>query len=128
MKIEHFAINVKEPREMAAWYVEHLGLHTIRADQEAPYITFLADDENETILEIYANQAGEFLDYTNMSVFTFHIAFAVEDIQAVCNRLITAGASPKGEIITLANGDLAGFVTCPWGITLQFLQRINPLF
>lgn len=128
MKIEHFAINVKEPRKMAAWYAEHLGLTIIRADQEPPYITFLADDQNETILELYANPNGEFLSYADLSVFTFHIAFAIDDLEAICAKLATAGATQKGEFVTFANGDVSAFVQCPWGVTLQFIQRINPLF
>ena len=31
MDIEHFAINVKDPRAMADWYVRHLGLRVLRS-------------------------------------------------------------------------------------------------
>ena len=31
MKFEHFALNVTAPREMAAWYVAHLGLQVLRS-------------------------------------------------------------------------------------------------
>lgn len=128
MKIEHVAINVKEPRQMAAWYAEHLDLTIIRADEEPPYITFLTDDDNQTLLEFYANHQGEFLEYADLSVFTFHIAFAVESIVAEVERLVKAGATTKGTISTLGNGDKTGFVQCPWGVTLQFLERVKPLF
>ncbi|MEM7801043.1 MAG: VOC family protein [Chloroflexota bacterium] len=128
MKIEHIAINVSEPQAMAAWWSEHLDLQIIRADQEPPYITFLSDDGHQTLLEIYANPKGEFPNYPEMSIFTFHIAFAVEDIEAESARLIAAGAAAAGEILTMGNGDRLGFVRDPWGITIQILQRTAPLF
>ncbi|MEM7333117.1 MAG: VOC family protein [Chloroflexota bacterium] len=128
MKIEHFAINVKEPQAMAQWYAEHLGLTIIRADETPPFITFLADDNNQTLLELYANPNGEYIDFANLTVFTFHIAFSVPDMAGECVRLIEAGATSKGDAITLGNGDKTQFVQCPWGVTIQFLERINPLF
>lgn len=128
MQIEHFAINVKQPRDMAAWYAEHLGLTIIRADEQPPYITFLADNNNETVLELYANPNGEFLAYGEMSVYTFHIAFAVPDIEAISGGLLDAGAMQKGDLVTFANGDVSAFYACPWGVTLQFIQRVKPLF
>lgn len=128
MKIEHFALNVRSPREMAAWYAAHIGLTIIRADQQAPYITFLADDNNETVLELYTNPNGEFLAFDDLSVYTFHIAFAVTDLNVVRDSLVEAGAVQKGELVTFANGDVSVFLSCPWGVTLQFVQRVNPLF
>lgn len=127
MKIEHFAINVKKPAEMAQWWSENLGLTIIRADAEAPFIHFLSDDGDQTLLEIYDNPLGEFPDYPNMSFFTFHIAFAVEDIQGEMDRLLAAGASPTGDILTMPNGDRLGFVRDPWGVCIQILQRKVPL-
>ena len=128
MKIEHFAINVKEPQKMATWYAENLGLKIIRMDDAPPYITFLADDDNQTLLELYSNPNGEYLDFANLSVFSFHIAFSVPDLTAECDRLIAAGAISKGDVLILGNGDKTGFVQCPWGVTIQFLERIQPLF
>lgn len=127
MRIEHFAINVSEPAKMAAWYAKHLGLTIIRADDVEPYIHFLADDDNQTLFEIYSNPKGEIIDFGEYSVFTFHIAFSVADMLAECDRLIVAGATAQGDTITLGNGDLTRFVQCPWGVKLQFLQRIKPL-
>jgi catechol 2,3-dioxygenase-like lactoylglutathione lyase family enzyme len=36
MKIEHFAINVKDPQAMAQWYVANLGMTIVRASDEPP--------------------------------------------------------------------------------------------
>ncbi len=36
MKIEHFALNVSDPRAMSAWYETHLGLHVVKKSNEVP--------------------------------------------------------------------------------------------
>ena len=47
MKLEHFALNVIDPVAMATWYVEHLGLTTVRQVADAPYTHFLADSSGK---------------------------------------------------------------------------------
>ena len=44
MKFEHFALNVPDPRALAAWYVRHAGWQIARAQLEAPFKHFLADE------------------------------------------------------------------------------------
>ena len=127
MKIEHFAINVKEATAMAKWWSKNLGLKIIRADQEAPFVHFLSDDGDQTLIEIYSNPDGEFPDYANQSIFTFHIAFAVDDINGEIERLLAAGALPSGDVMHMPNGDQLGFVRDPWGVCVQILQRVTPL-
>lgn len=127
MKIEHFAINVNDPAGMAEWWAKHLDLKIIRADKTDPFIHFLSDDGDQTIIEIYNNPSGELPDYPNMSIFTFHIAFAVDEITAECERLLAAGATSASDIITMGNGDKMRFVRDPWGLCIQFLQRAVPL-
>ena len=127
MKIEHFAINVREPQKMAAWWAEQFDLKIIRADEKAPFIHFLADDGNQTLIELYANDSGEFVDYGSLSLYTFHIAFAVEDIEAETARLVAAGGTQDGEIITLGTAVRFSIVRDPWGVAIQLLQRMDPL-
>ncbi len=127
MKMEHFAINVPDSRAFADWYSEHLGLRIIRAQEETPYIRFLADDGDGTILEVYTNSGGDLPDYANLSPLTFHMAFAVEDIEAECARLIAVGATEAGEVMISPMGDKLGFVRDPWGIPIQLAQRTKPL-
>ena len=130
MKIEHFALNVKDPHAMGDWWVENLGMHYLRRDAEGTKICFLGDDDNETIMEIYSNPAGEYPDYAELSIFTLHIAFAVEDISAEQSRLIAAGAIPHGDgsIMALPGNTKAAFVRDPHsGVVIQLLQREKPL-
>ena len=58
MKIEHMALNVAEPREMARWYADHLGMRVVRGDDCAPWIHFIADQSGMVMLELYRNGGG----------------------------------------------------------------------
>jgi catechol 2,3-dioxygenase-like lactoylglutathione lyase family enzyme len=126
MKIEHFAINVKEPQAMAQWYVANLGMTIVRGDNEPPYITFLAPAGGGSMIELYANPQGEFLDYGRFHALTFHIAFAVADLNQARYRLLQAGASADGDITTTAKGDQLAIVRDPWGNAIQLVQRAAP--
>ena len=79
MKIEHIAMNVREPAALAQWYAANLGLRIIRADTSGTFIHFLADDDGETLLEFYANDSGE---YPQLGHWSFHIAFNSDDLAA----------------------------------------------
>jgi catechol 2,3-dioxygenase-like lactoylglutathione lyase family enzyme len=127
MKIEHLAFNVKEPRALAQWYVENLGLRIIRGDEEPPYIHFLADDNGETILEIYSNPLGTYVDYGPMHPVTFHIAFSVDNITHERERLLKVGCTAAGERATTVSGDQLAFVRDPWGYAIQLVKRVTPL-
>jgi catechol 2,3-dioxygenase-like lactoylglutathione lyase family enzyme len=127
MKIEHFAVNVSDPRALAQWYVEHLGLRIARARTEPPYETFLADDNGETVIEVFNNPLGTHVNYGDMHPVTFHIAFTVPDMEADRERLIAAGATADGDIVTAPTGDQLAFVRDPWGIAIQLVKRQTPL-
>lgn len=127
MKLEHFGVNVKEPHALAEWYVAHLGLRIVRMDDQPPYITFLAGDHGDTMIEVYSNPAGEYVNYGSMHPVTFHIAFAVENIAVEQARLLAAGASEESETLTFPSGDELCFVRDPWGNTIQLVKRAIPL-
>lgn len=127
MKVEHLALNVKEPRVLAQWYVENLGLRVIRSAGEPLYVHFLADDKGETVLEVYSHPAGTHLDYGTMHPVTFHIAFSVDNIAGERDRLIKAGGTADGDIATTPLGDQLAFVRDPWGHAIQLVKRATPL-
>ena len=123
MKIEHFALNVDDPRAMARWYVENLAMRVVRSSDESPYITFLEPADGGTMIELYTNPAGEFLDYGRLHALTFHIAFTTDDIVHDRARLIDAGASADGDITTTAKGDQLAILRDPWGTAVQLVMR-----
>lgn len=126
IRFEHIAINVSDAREVADWYVKHLDLVVMRASDEPPYMTFLADQGRHMMFEFYQQPVGT-ADYAGMHPITFHIAFAVDDIQAARARLIAAGATAEGEITTTPAGDKLCFLRDPWGMTLQLVMRATPM-
>ena len=110
MRLEHAAFNVSDPAGLAAWYVEHLGMRIVRAFDEAPYIHFLADSAGKSLIEVYSNPLGAIIDYGAHHAVTFHLAFAVEDMEGERARLVAAGAAQDGEIDHRANGDKLAFL------------------
>ncbi len=123
MRIEHIAINVKEPAEMTEWYCTNLGMKIVRDTGQA---FFLADESKNTILEIYNNPPDAVPDYASMDPLLFHIAFASDDIVADRKRLIEAGAKPIGEVNS-DNGDTFAVVRDPWGLPIQLVKRKKPM-
>lgn len=123
MKIEHIALNVPEASSLAKWYVEHLGLSIVRDVGDANQTTFLADDNDRTVLEIYTNPAAEIPDYHAINPLVLHIAFSVEDMEAEKQRLLDAGATIAGDLQILPNGDQLLFLRDPHGIPLQLAKR-----
>jgi len=123
MRIEHIAINVKAPAEMAEWYCKNLGLQIVRDTGQA---FFLADENRNSILEIYNNPPDAVPDYASMDLLLFHIAFVSEDVTADRARLIEAGATADGEVNT-GNGDTFAVVRDPWGVAVQLVKRKEPM-
>jgi catechol 2,3-dioxygenase-like lactoylglutathione lyase family enzyme len=124
MNLEHIALNVPDARAAADWYEEHLGMEIVKRSEDPPYIHFLRDDDG-SMIELYSNPAGAVPEYGEMSPFTLHLAFAVEDMAAEHERLLTAGATSIGPIETTPAGDLLAFLRDPWGVTVQLVRRKN---
>ena len=128
MKIEHFAFNVEDPIALADWYVANLGLRIARKIDSPRNETFLVDDNNETVIEVYNNPAGDKVPFAELSPLAFHIAFTVEeDMTAEIERLVAAGGTAVGDIATTPAGDKLAFVRDPWGNGVQLVQRQTPL-
>lgn len=127
MRLEHTAINVKDVKAFAAWYSEHLDMRIVRSFDEAPYIHFLADSAGKSLIEVYSNPLGEFVAYGDYHPVTFHLAFAVADMQATRQRLAAAGGMLDGEVETTPGGDKLAFLRDPWGYTIQLVQRVKPM-
>src|SRR3989442_1299931 len=115
MNIEHIAFNVPDPDRMAAWYVEHLELRVLRKLGQSPFTYFVADRAGRVVLELYHNAKTELPDYALMDPLTLHIAFSAADVAQERQRLLAAGATPAGDVVTNNTGDVMTFVRDPWG-------------
>jgi glyoxylase I family protein len=128
MKFEHTAYNVPDPIAHAAWFVQHVGMTVLRANQTSPFVHFITDSQNRLTLELYNNPLGPVPNYLEINPWTQHIAFSSSDLAADLARLEAAGAKQDGEITTFPNGDRVVFIRDPWGLTLQLVKRTTPLF
>lgn len=126
MKLEHVAINVKEPALLAQWLVDNLGMRIVLSSSESPYIHFVADEAG-SMIELYSNPVAPLPDYTQINPFNLHFAFASDDIEADRERLVAAGATPVGDITSTAAGDRLAFFRTPWSEPFQLVQRNTPM-
>lgn len=127
MRLEHIAFNVSDPAALAAWYVANFDMKIARSFDEPPYIHFLSDSAGKSLIEVYSNPLGEIIDFGQRHAVTFHLAFAVGDMEAERQRLVAAGATLDGDIDHRANGDKLAFLRDPWGYAIQLAQRVNPM-
>src|SRR5476651_781204 len=122
MHIEHIALNVPDPVRMAAWYVEHLNLHILRKQEQAPFTHFLADEAGRVVLELYHHTKAAMPNYAALDPLSLHIAFKADDVAQQRQRLLTAGATLAGDIVTTDTGDVMTFVRDPWNVTVQLVK------
>ena len=127
MRLEHIAFNVNDPAALAAWYVANLDMALVRSFDEPPFIHFLSDSASKSLIEVYSNPLGEVIDYAAQHAVAFHLAFAVDDMDATRERLVAAGARLDGDIDHRANGDKLAFLRDPWGYPIQLVQRVTPM-
>ncbi|MBC7366105.1 MAG: VOC family protein [Undibacterium sp.] len=125
MKFEHFALNVPDPRAMAAWYVDHVGFTIARRRDDAPFTHFLADDTGRVTIELYHSPAAVVPDYAAAHPLCFHFALHTTAARAEHARLVAAGATLFLEE-SLPDGSLLIMLRDPWGIPLQLCQRTRP--
>lgn len=127
MRIEHLALNIRNPAGVVEWLCENLGMRILRQSGDPPNAFFVADSEGHTVLEIYENRRGDIPDYAAMSPFTLHLAFLADDVAAVRTRLLEAGATPEGDVIKTPEGDELAMVRGPEGIAIQLMKRGDPI-
>ena len=126
MKLEHFAINVKDPVAMASWYTENMGLEIVRKMDGAHFTHFLGDKSGKILVEIYNNPSDKVPDYKTMDPLLLHVAFVSTDPETDKTRLLAAGATFV-EDVKLPDGSLLVMMRDPWGLAIQLCKRGNPM-
>jgi catechol 2,3-dioxygenase-like lactoylglutathione lyase family enzyme len=127
MKIEHFALQVPDPRAMADWYVKHLGFTVARAGGEPAFAQFLRDSSGTVMIEIYRNPQVSVPDYWKIDPLLVHLAFISDDPAADRDRLVAAGAKTAEDLFTTPAGDQIQMLRDPWGVAVQLVKRANPM-
>src|SRR5690606_4080492 len=126
MKFEHFALNVAQPLQMAAWYVAHLGLSIVKKMEEPPYMIFMADESGTIMLEIYNNPKAVVLDYQQLHPLKVHLGFESDNPQKDKDRLLQAGATVFSDGI-LEDGSHLVRLRDPLGLAIQRCKRASPM-
>lgn len=126
-RLEHVALNVADPVKMARWYVDNLGMKVVREGPPPINVRFLADGGGHMMLELYHNPADAVPNYASMDPLLLHVAFMVDDVNAVRQKLLAAGATPAGDVTTTPAGDTLSMLRDPWGLAIQFLRRADPM-
>ncbi len=127
IRLEHVAINVENPVEMAKWYCENLGMKIVRQGPPPVNMRFISDAGGNMMLELYHNPPDAVPNYASMDPLMLHIAFMVDDVKGTCRKLLAAGATIASEIAVTDSGDELAMLRDPWGVSIQFLKRANPM-
>ena len=124
MIFEHFAINVPDPIAIADWYVKNVGLTTVRQQNQAPFMTFLADKTGRVVMELYYRPEQTIMNFGDQHSLTFHFAMETMNAETEKNRLLQVGATLFEEQ-HLDDGSHLVMLRDPWGICLQICQRAS---
>jgi catechol 2,3-dioxygenase-like lactoylglutathione lyase family enzyme len=124
---EHIAFNVKDPAAVAKWYTGHLGMKIIRKSPPPANTHFIADSAANMMLELYNNPSVPVPDYASWSHMSLHLAFMVDDVKAIRDSLLLAGATLVEDVTTTPIGDQVLMMRDPWGLSIQFVKRVAPL-
>ncbi len=127
VRLEHVALNVTDPAKMAQWYVDNLGMKVMREGPPPVNMRFLADSGGNMMLELYHNPPEAVPDYAAMDPLQLHVAFMVDDVDAVRGKLIAAGATAVAEVTFTAAGDKLAMLRDPWGLAIQLVHRADPM-
>ncbi len=124
MKYLHTMVRVTDLDKSLEFYCEHLGLKQLsrRDFEEARFsLVFLAaqGDEDAQVELTYNWDPEEYGEGRNFG----HLAYAVEDIYATCQKLMNAGIT----INRPPRDGYMAFVRSPDNISIELLQRGDPL-
>ena len=120
VSFEHIALNVKDPVAMANWYCENLGMKIML---ESGTTRFVSDQDGNMMFEFYNNESAPIQDYASQDMLVLHIAFHVDNVQAICDNLIKAGAKWDSKLNITNSGDEIATLRDPWGVAIQFVKR-----
>jgi catechol 2,3-dioxygenase-like lactoylglutathione lyase family enzyme len=127
MRFEHIALMMSDPVSSARWYADNLGFTVLRASDKSPFGHFLEAPGAGMMFELYNNPSFEVPDYSLAAPAQFHLAFTVDDVACVRERLLAAGAQAVGEVESNELGDTLAMLRDPWGVPLQLICRVEAI-
>ena len=76
---------------------------------------------------VYNNPPDAVPDYASMDPLSLHVAFMVDDVKGIQEKLIAAGATLVEGVTVTAAGDEIAMLRDPWGVPIQFVKRAKPM-
>jgi glyoxylase I family protein len=123
IRFEHIALNVQDPAAVADWYCRHLGMKIQRTSGPPFNTRFVSDSGGHMMFEFYQNSQAPVPDYFHTDPGSLHIAFVVEDIDSLFEKLRGAGATAYKMPERTATSDIVCILRDPWGIPIQLVKR-----
>jgi uncharacterized glyoxalase superfamily protein PhnB len=111
----------------AEWYKQNLGFIIVRQGNEPNFTTFVSDPNGKMMFEFFKNEDYPMQNFKDWNFMSIHIAFHCNDIVSIKNKLLEAGAVVSEELKKTDSGDQVMMLRDPWGLPIQFVQRIKPM-
>jgi glyoxylase I family protein len=127
VRFEHIAINVPDPEAMAKWYTNNLGMKIVRGSFAPNASAFLADSGMHIMMEILHNIDYPVFESAKIHYTSIHLAFVTSNIMKTQEWLVGAGATIADSLRKTASGDQVMTLRDPWGLPIQFVQRVKPM-
>ena len=98
-KIKHIALSTRDPDATARFYVDVFGLKQIgRIDHPAVGGYFLSDGDINLAILRFKDDAAAGVERGKDYVGLHHIGFQVESLEAIAERLTTAGSERRDDV------------------------------
>lgn len=127
MSIEHFAIAAQDTDTLARWYCEHLGCSVRFKNDRTPPIYFLAQGDGPVLVELIPANDSRPVERRSDDPGHSHLAFHVDDFDAVHQRLAGAGVRFTAPPTARPDGTKLAFFHDGEGNLLQIIYRPRPL-
>ena len=118
----HTKLRVRDLDAAIRFYEQAFGyaLRSRRPGPEDSEIAFLRLPDETTELQLSLVPGGEAFE---VPARMLHLAFRVEDLEAVLARAVAAGATVRSGPYTLPSGSIVAFVQDPDGYDVELVQK-----
>jgi uncharacterized glyoxalase superfamily protein PhnB len=126
-RLEHIAFNVNDPAVAARWCCHHLGMTIVRSLPPPANSHMVLDSAGRVKLELHNDPTAPIADYASLDHNSMHLAFMVDCMTAIRDSLLAAGATLVDDVSTTPTGDKVLMMRSPWGLAMQFVERVTPM-
>jgi catechol 2,3-dioxygenase-like lactoylglutathione lyase family enzyme len=98
-KLKHIALSTQDVETTARFYIEVFGMKEIaRIDDPGTIGCFLSDGDINLAILNFKNDVAAGAERGRRYSGIHHIGFEVEDMAAIADKLVAAGASPRDDV------------------------------